>query len=114
MKTLLVLKPGQRGTRKLLAEHGKRLVCVRYRYDERLKRRWKTVELIVSEAVWVPKAPRPGTKVSVRIRYGEAALRGKIKEAGGKWKGKSQVWRMRYDKAIELGLRERIVGRESI
>ncbi len=114
MKTLLVLKPGQRGTRKLLAEHGKRLVCVRYRYDERLQRRWKTVELVVSEAVWVPKAPRPGTKVSVRTRISEAALHRKIKEAGGKWNGKALVWRLRYDKAVELGLRERIVGRESI
>ncbi|MGB7538731.1 MAG: hypothetical protein WBM17_09345 [Anaerolineales bacterium] len=36
MKTLLFLQPGQRGTRKLLAEYGKRMICVRYRYDERL------------------------------------------------------------------------------
>jgi hypothetical protein len=43
MKTLLVLQPGNRGTRKLWAEYGQRLVCVRYRYDERLKRRLKTV-----------------------------------------------------------------------
>ena len=50
MKTRLVLKPGSRGTRKLLAEHGKRLVCVRYRYDLRLGRRWKTVELVVDDA----------------------------------------------------------------
>ena len=114
MKTLLVLQPGQRGTRKLLAEHGKRLVCVRYRYDERLRRRWKTVELIVGEIVWERKAPRPGTKVSVRIRYDETTLHRKIKEAGGKWNGKTQVWRMRYDKAVELGLRHRIVGRKSI
>jgi hypothetical protein len=114
MKTLLVLQPGQRGTRKLLAEHGKRMVCVRYRYDERLKRRWKTVELIVGEMAWEPAAPRPGTKVSVKIRYDEAALRRRIKEVGGQWNGKTQVWRMRYDKAIELGLRSRIAGRKSI
>jgi hypothetical protein len=114
MKTLLVLQPGQRGTRKLLAEHGKRLVCVRYRYDERLRRRWKTVELIVGEIAWERKAPRPGTKVSVRIRYEEAALRGKIKDAGGKWDDKEKVWRIRYDKADELGLRGRIIRRKSI
>jgi hypothetical protein len=114
MKTLLVLKPGSRGTRKLLAEHGKRLVCVRYRYDERMKRRWKTVELIVSETVWEPKAPRPGTKVKVRVRYDEDGLRRKIKAAGGKWDGKAQIWKMRYDKAIALGLRLRIVEKKSI
>jgi hypothetical protein len=114
MKTLLVLKPGQRGTRRLLAEFGRRMVCVRYKYDERLKRRWKTVELIVGEIVWERKAPRPGTKVSVRIQYEEASLRGKIKDAGGKWDGKAKVWRIRYDKANELGLRDRIIRRKSI
>ncbi|MBN2085903.1 MAG: hypothetical protein JW748_11845 [Anaerolineales bacterium] len=114
MKTLLVLQPGQRGTRKLLAEHGQRMVCVRYRYDERLKRRLKTVELIISNVAWEPGVPRPGTKVSVRIGYDEADLRRKIKAAGGKWNGKTRVWRIRYDKAVELGLRSRIVGRECI
>jgi hypothetical protein len=114
MKTLLVLRPGSRGTRKLLAEYGKRMVCVRYRYDERLKRRYKTVELIVSEIAWEPEVPRPGTKVSVRIRYDETALRRKIKDAGGRWNGRTQVWRLRYDKAVELGLRARIIGRKSI
>jgi hypothetical protein len=114
MKTLLVLRPGNRGTRKLWAEYGKRLVCVRYRYDERLKRRLKTVELIVSEAVWERKAPRPGAMVCVRIRYNEADLRRQIKEAGGKWNGKKEVWRLRYGKALELGLKERIVKRKSI
>ncbi len=114
MKTLLVLRPGNRGTRKLLAEYGKRMVCVRYRYDERLKRRYKTVELIVNEIAWAPGAPRPGTKVNVHIRYDEAALRRKIKDAGGKWNGRTQVWRIRYNKVVELGLRERIVGRKSI
>ncbi len=114
MKTLLVLQPGSRGTRKLWEEYGKRLVCVRYRYDERLKRRWKTVELVVSEAVWERKAPRPGTMVCVRIGYSEADLRRQIKEAGGKWNGKKEVWRLRYGKALELGLKERIVKRKSI
>jgi hypothetical protein len=30
----LKLKPGQKGTKRLVAEHGDALVCVRYRYDE--------------------------------------------------------------------------------
>src|SRR5664280_1830410 len=38
------LKPGRKGTRKLLREFGPRLVCVRYRYDERKRTRTKTVE----------------------------------------------------------------------
>lgn len=114
MKTKLILKPGRRGTRKLLAQYGKRLVCVRYRYDERLKRRYKTVELIVDEIAWDPKPPRAGTRVSVRISYTENAVRRQIKNSGGRWDGKAQVWRMRYDKAVELGLRDRIVNAKSI
>ena len=34
MRARLILKPGQRGTRKLCAEYGERPVCVGYRYDE--------------------------------------------------------------------------------
>jgi hypothetical protein len=33
MRTRLHLKPGQKGTKQLLAQYGDRLVCVRYRYD---------------------------------------------------------------------------------
>ena len=47
MRTGVKLKPGQRGTKKLAAQYGDRLVCVRYRYDEKLKKRFKTVELIL-------------------------------------------------------------------
>ena len=35
MRTRLTLKPGQRGTKQLVAEYGDRLVCVRYRYDDK-------------------------------------------------------------------------------
>ena len=38
IKTGLILKPGQKGTKKLTAEYGDRPVCVRYRYDETRKR----------------------------------------------------------------------------
>jgi hypothetical protein len=47
MKTRLKLKPGQRGTKKLLTQYGDRFVGVRYRYDAKQKKRFKTVELIV-------------------------------------------------------------------
>ncbi|MEJ5346981.1 MAG: hypothetical protein WHS83_18885 [Chloroflexus sp.] len=54
MRTRLKLKPGQRGTKKLQALYGDRLICVRYRYDIATGRRLKTIELIVDEKVWVP------------------------------------------------------------
>ena len=39
MKTRLTLKPGQKGTKKLIAEYGDTLVCIRYRYDPQKKKR---------------------------------------------------------------------------
>ena len=47
MRTLRTLKPGERGTKRLLARHGASLLCVRYRYDEDTREHLKTVELIV-------------------------------------------------------------------
>ncbi len=41
--TRLKLKPGQKGTKKLSAEYGDALVCVRFRYDEKSGTRFKTV-----------------------------------------------------------------------
>jgi hypothetical protein len=72
MKTRLILRPGSKGTRKLLVQYGRRLVCVRYRYDPRRQRRFKTADLIVEESHWEPKSPRPGTSASLRTRDEEA------------------------------------------
>lgn len=56
MQVLAIRWPGQRGTRKLLARYGERLVCVRYRYDAASSTRYKTVELVVDRASWDPAA----------------------------------------------------------
>ena len=58
MRVLLHLKPGQKGTKKLCAQYGDRLICVRYRYNVQCKKRFKPVELIVEERAWEPSAPR--------------------------------------------------------
>jgi hypothetical protein len=55
----LHLKPGQNGTKQLLAQYGDRLICVRFRSDAQRKRRLKTVELLVAERDWEP--PRLGS-----------------------------------------------------
>ena len=56
MRTRLKLNPGQRGTKKLVTKYGERLICVRYRYDDEKKKRYKTVELV--EEVIVSNAAR--------------------------------------------------------
>jgi hypothetical protein len=58
MRTRLHLKPGQRGTKRLSEKYGDQLVCVRYRYDDATKKRYKTVELIVDVAEWQPRVKK--------------------------------------------------------
>lgn len=43
------LKPGQKGTRRLVEKYGESLLCVRYRYDAKRGVRLQTVEIIVEE-----------------------------------------------------------------
>jgi hypothetical protein len=91
----LHLKPGQKGTKQLLAQYGDRLICVRYRYDAQRKKRFKTVELLVAERDWEPPRPRfaPDQIVGLRVAFADVAVRGRVKQAGGTWNPERRVWR---------------------
>ena len=105
------LKPGQPGTKRLVGQYGQRLLCVRYRYDGVQGKRFKTVELIIEENLWQapPRPLRPEQVVGLRIGIKERGLQARIKTAQGKWNERQQIWELRYDKVVELGLTERIV-----
>ena len=111
MRTRLHLKPGQRGTKLLLAQYGDRLVCVRYRYDAQRRKRFKTVELIVAERDGNPSARRfaADARVAVRVDFAEVDLRQRVKHAGGKWNPDDKAWELRYADAVALKLEARIV-----
>ncbi len=67
-RTLLSLRPDERGTKKLLAECGDQRGCVRYRCDERHARRFKTAELLA----WWPEVRSPASQeeiVDVRVEW---------------------------------------------
>jgi hypothetical protein len=72
MRVRLVRRPGQHGTRAYVEQYGDRLVCVRYRYDEAARRRYKTIELIVEEKEWKPRrkseerAPEPPSQAALQ------------------------------------------------
>ena len=108
----LNLKPGQKGTRQLVAKYGERLVCVRYRYDPGRKKRFKTVEIIVGERDWEPRPPRFADDqiVGVRVAFEEVDLRERVKQAGGTWHRPRRVWQLAYGDAVALGLSDRIVA----
>lgn len=99
------MRPGDRGTAKLVRDWGDRLVAVRYRYSNSPPTRFTTVELVVASAPWTPKASR---SVLVEVRSWEGDLREKLRAAGGRFVLKAMRWRIRYDKAIALGLKDRV------
>ena len=104
----LKLLPGQDGTKKLTAEYGERLICVRYRYDEEKRKRYKTVELIVEETEWEPR-PAKEEIVGVRVAWGERELAWQVKQAGGRWNGERKLWELPYERAKAMGLEKRMV-----
>jgi len=104
------LKPGQDGTKALLEEYGSRLICVRYRYDQEQHLRHKTIELIIETVPWHPHSAPPPQDIIVGVRIGlrETELQRQVKQAGGKWNRARQLWDLRYDQALKLGLDARV------
>ena len=99
----LKLKPGQKGTKKLLAEYGDALVCVRYRYEKANCMRAKTVEIIVEKTAWQPPALKFADKdlVPVRIGFAEKGLIASAKSAKGRWNPDKRLWFIPYGKLKE-------------
>ncbi len=100
------LTPGQNGTKRLQAEYGNALVCVRYRLDGR--KRCTTVELVIDEQELPPPATRLQDIVAVTIGYQERALRDQAKKLGAHWDAERRVWLMPRSTAKAIGLEARI------
>ena len=97
MKTHCHLKPGQKGTRRLLELYGEKLLCVRYRYDEKRGMRLKTVEIVVEEKPWQqPFRFQDGDMTPVSVGYEETALREKLRKLHAKWNPQKKVWLVPY------------------
>jgi hypothetical protein len=107
MKVRLKLKPGQKGTKKLTARFGSKLVCVRYRYDEKLRKRFTTVELIVDEQPWIASAAK-NPIVYLKAGRTETKIHDMIKNAGGFWDRSKFLWVLSRSKTRKLGLEDRI------
>lgn len=113
METRVSLKPGDKGTKRLHAQYGDKLVCVRYRYDPKARMRYKTVELIVDAKPYVPEnSARYFSTVSVRIEFHEIDLRNRAKAVGAQWDPQKKIWKMRFKDAIDLNIEDRIQPEE--
>ena len=114
METRATLRPGQKGTQKLVDHFGERLVRVRYLYDAEAGRRYKTVELIVSSSPWRPRQRHPRRRdediVAVRIAFHEAELRERAKRLGAVWRPAQKLWEITWLDAKRLGISDRVVA----
>ncbi len=111
MITRLKLKPGQKGTKRLVEEYGDALVCVRYRYDEKSGMRHKTVELIVESKPWTAPVPSFADTdlVPVYIGFTDTVSREIAKAAKGRWDPEQRLWLIRYDKIKGTELEKHII-----
>jgi hypothetical protein len=55
----------------------------RYRYDNRRRKRFTTIEIIVEEPGWSP--PENPAIVGLRVDFQETELQRRVKQAGGGW-----------------------------
>jgi hypothetical protein len=112
METRLTLRPGQNGTKKLVARYGERLLRVRYVYDAKTGRRLKTVELIVESVPWQPRPRHPRRSddeiVAVRIAFHETDLRQRVKHLGAVWRPVQKLWEISWRDAKRLGIADRV------
>ena len=106
-----IMQPGQPGTKKLVERYGDNLICVRYRYDDKKKMMYKTMEIIIESKPWQDNNKKiPENKsMDIRIGYNEVELRSRIKACGGKWDPQKKIWQLSYEKIKKLDLLERIV-----
>jgi hypothetical protein len=92
IKSYCHVKPGQKGSKRLVEQYGDKLLCVRYRYDENRKVRMKTVEIIVEERSWQPPFRfRDDDLAPVAVEYGETALREKLRRLRATWEPQAKV-----------------------
>jgi hypothetical protein len=92
MKSYSHLKPGQKGTRRLMEQYGTALLCVRYRYDEKRGVRLKTVEIVVEEKPLRSPRFKDGDVVPVLVAFDEMEFRDQLRKMHAKWDPQLKVW----------------------
>jgi hypothetical protein len=81
----------------LVEQFGDKLLCVRYRYDEKRQVRMKTVEIVVEERPCKPPLRyRDQDIVAVMVPFTRKTLRDRLKAAGGRWDPEEKLWRVTF------------------
>lgn len=108
MSNLVTLRPGARGTIQLVCQYGEALLFVRYRYLTSIRRRYKTVELIIDDRPWIPRNA-PLEWLSLYIGDDDIETMHCIETHGGKWDEIRGVWLLPGYKVHQLGLEECVI-----
>ena len=109
MKSYCHLKPGQKGTKRLVTQYGDSLLCVRYRYDETSGKRYKTVEIVVEEVPWHPPFRfKDGDIAPLAIDFDETDLRERLRKMRAKWDPNEKLWLVPYRLIRDTDLEKRI------
>jgi len=108
IKAYAHLKPGQNGTKRLMADYGEKLLCVRYRYDEVRGVKLKTVEIIVDEKPARPLHFKDNDLVPVHVAYGETELRQQLRTLQARWDAEKKLWYVRFGLIRGTALEERL------
>ena len=99
MRVGSTLKPGQPGTKKLVAKYGDRLIAVRYRDDAGSHRRITTAEVVEDSVFWDANKPRSEPDaLAVRIDWAEEKLREALfaEASGAQWDRARKWWILDY------------------
>jgi hypothetical protein len=110
MKSYNHLKPGQKGTKRLVEQYGDALLCVRYRYDEKRSMRMKTVEIVVEERPFAPSRFKDGDIVSVSVHFDEMELREQLRTLRARWDSQAKLWFVPYRLIRGTPLEARIIA----
>jgi len=108
MPNLVTLRPGTRGTIRLVQKYGAQLMFVRYRYMTAIQTRYKTVELIVDEKPWVPQNT-PIEFLSLYIEEDEEDVKQCVQLHGGRWDEERHLWVLPTYKVHMLGMEHRVI-----
>lgn len=117
MRTLKTLRPGDKGTKELVARYGTSLLCVRYASTRKATPGGATgsrapfaVGCSATRKVALARRRSTDRKVALRIHWGETEVRHQIKSAGGWWDPNRRLWLLRRDQAERLGLLHRVAA----
>ncbi len=108
MKAYAHLKPGQNGTKRLVAQYGDALLCVRYRFDEIRGVKLKTVEIVVDERPLLKPRFKDDDLVPVHVAFDEQEYRQQLRAMKARWDGERKLWYVRYGLIRGTPLEERL------